>query len=405
MRIAMVSEHASPLAALGGPDAGGQNVYVAQLSRELARRGHHVTVYTRRDAPEPPDRVPFGPGVTVEHVPAGPPRAVPKDELPPHMPAFGAHLARRWSGRRPDVVHAHFWMSGTAALIGAREGGVPVVQTFHALGTVKRRHQGADDTSPPERIDVERRIGRECDRVLATCADEVFELAAMGVPPERTSVVPCGVDTEEFSPAASAGRADRRGPHRLLAIGRLVPRKGFDQAIAALAEIPGAELVVAGGPEPALLADDPEAARLRRLAGEHGVADRVRLLGAVPHERMPELIRGADLVLSTPRYEPFGIVPLEAMACGVPVVATGVGGHLDSVADRVTGRLVPPGDPGALARAVNELTGSPELLRRYGEAGRERVLARFSWERVADGAEQVYAQVVARHRVPTGAIR
>ncbi|MFH0241556.1 glycosyltransferase [Streptomyces sp. HK10] len=406
MRIAVVSEHASPLAALGGPDAGGQNVYVAQLSKELARRGHQVTVHTRRDSPEPPDRVPLAPGVTVEHVSAGPPRPVPKDDLLPHMTAFGDHLARRWEARRPDVAHAHFWMSGTAAMLGAKGRGVPVVQTFHALGTVKRRHQGADDTSPPERIEAERRIGRECARVLATCADEVFELAAMGVPPERTSVVPCGVDPLEFGPADPAGRGARRdGPHRLLAIGRLVPRKGFDQAIAALAQAPGAELLIAGGPEPALLETDPEAVRLRRLAGGLGVADRVRLLGAVPHERMPELIRGADLVLSTPRYEPFGIVPLEAMACGVPIVATGVGGHLDSVADRVTGRLVPPDDPGALARAVNELTGSPELLRRYGEAGRERVLARFSWERVADGAEQVYAQVVARHRVPTGAIR
>ncbi|MBN3929765.1 glycosyltransferase [Streptomyces verrucosisporus] len=406
MRIAMVSEHASPLAALGGPDSGGQNVYVAQLSKELARRGHQVTVHTRRDSPEPPDRVPLAPGVIVEHVPAGPPRPVPKDELLPHMTAFGDHLARRWEARRPDVAHAHFWMSGTAALLGAKGRGVPVVQTFHALGTVKRRHQGADDTSPPERIEVERRIGRECARVLATCADEVFELTAMGVPPERTSVVPCGVDTLEFGPAGLAVRGARRdGPHRLLAIGRLVPRKGFDQAIAALAQVPGAELLIAGGPEPALLETDPEAVRLRRLAGRLGVADRVRLLGAVPHERMPELIRGADLVLSTPRYEPFGIVPLEAMACGVPIVATGVGGHLDSVADRVTGRLVPPDDPGALARAVNELTGSPGLLRRYGEAGRGRVLARFSWERVADGAEQVYAQVVARHRVPTGATR
>ncbi|PJE99575.1 glycosyl transferase [Streptomyces carminius] len=412
MRIAMVSEHASPLAPLGGPDAGGQNVYVAQLSRELARRGHTVTVHTRRDSAEPPDRVELCPGVTVEHVPAGPPRAVPKDELLPHMSAFGAHLARRWAERPPDVAHAHFWMSGLAALDGARATGVPVIQTYHALGTVKRRHQGAADTSPPERIGAERRIGRECDRVLATCTDEVFELGAMGVPPERTSVVPCGVDTEEFGPAGDTAGAPPRGhggaarpAHRLLAIGRLVPRKGFDQAIAALADVPGAELLIAGGPEPALLDDDPEARRLRGLAEELGVAERVRLLGAVPHERMPALIRGADLVLSTPRYEPFGIVPLEAMACGVPVVATGVGGHLDSVADRVTGRLVPPGDPGALARAVNELTGSPELLRRYGAAGRKRALARFSWRRVADGAQQVYTQVASRHRVPTGATR
>lgn len=181
MRIAMVSEHASPLAVIGGVDAGGQNVYVARLTEELARRGHEVTVYTRRDDAALPDQVPLPGGGVVEHVPAGPPTVLPKDELFPYMPDFGAYLARAWRRERPDVVHAHFWMSGMACLLGAGPHGIPVVQTFHALGTVKRRHQGDADTSPPERIAVERQIGRTCDRVLATCTDEVHELAAMGV--------------------------------------------------------------------------------------------------------------------------------------------------------------------------------------------------------------------------------
>ncbi|MGD9483257.1 glycosyltransferase [Streptomyces sp. TRM70308] len=406
MRIAMVSEHASPLAVLGGPDAGGQNVYVAQVSRALAARGHTVTVYTRRDAADLPERVAFAPGVTVEHVLAGPPEPLPKDELYPCMPAFGARLARAWAAAPPDVAHAHFWMSGLAALAGARGLDVPVVQTYHALGTVKRRHQGAADTSPAERIDAERRIARECARVLATCSDEVDELGAMGVPPGRTSVVPCGVDTAEFSPEVRAATTVPRGqPYRLLAAGRLVPRKGFDLAVRALADVPGAELLVAGGPPESLLDADPEARRLRALARELGVADRVRLLGAVGHEHMPGLIRSADLMLATPVYEPFGIVPLEAMACGVPVVATGVGGQLDSVADRVTGRLVPPGDAAALARAVGGLLTSEQVRLAYGTAGRRRVEARFSWSRVADGTEQVYNQVTARHRVPTGVVR
>ncbi len=400
MRIAMVSEHASPLAALGGVDAGGQNVYVARLTEELARRGHDVTVYTRRDDPDLPDRVPLPGGAVVEHVPAGPPEVLPKDDLFAHMPAFGAHLARAWRHERPDVVHAHFWMSGMASLLGAGPHGIPVTQTFHALGTVKRRHQGSADTSPPERVGVERQIGRTCDRVLATCTDEVQELAAMGISPRRVSVVPCGVDAAHFHPGADPATAPAPGRarrHRLLACGRLVPRKGYDLAIRALSRIPNTELLLAGGPPPEHLDGEPEARRLRELADREGVGDRVHLLGAVDPGRMPALMRSADLVLCTPVYEPFGIVPLEAMACAVPVVATDVGGHRDSVADGRTGRLVAPGDPDAVAAAVRDLLGSDRVRRRYGTAGRARVLARFTWPRVADGVEQVYRRLTAGH--------
>ncbi|MFF8593389.1 glycosyltransferase [Streptomyces sp. NPDC015220] len=400
MRIAMVSEHASPLAALGGVDAGGQNVYVARLTEELARRGHDVTVYTRRDSAELPDRVPLPGGAVVEHVPAGPPEVISKDDMFEHMPAFGAYLARVWHRERPDVVHAHFWMSGMASLLGAGPHGVPVVQTFHALGTVKRRHQGREDTSPRERIGIERQIARTCDRVLATCTDEVHELAAMGVSPRQVSVVPCGVDATHFHPGADLATAPaRRQRHRLLSCGRLVRRKGYDRAIRALTRVPHTELLVAGGPPPGLLRTEPEARRLLGLAEAEGVADRVRLLGAVDPARMPALMRSADLVLCTPTYEPFGIVPLEAMACAVPVVATDVGGHRDSVADGRTGRLVPEGDPAALAAAVRDLLGSDRTRRRYGTAGRERVLARFTWRRVAHGAEQVYRRAAAGQAV------
>ncbi|WP_405557574.1 glycosyltransferase [Streptomyces sp. NBC_01171] len=390
--VAMVSEHASPLAALGGPDAGGQNVYVAQLAGVLARRGHHVTVYTRRDSPRLPDRVRTADGVEVVHVPAGPAAPVPKDELPPYMLEFGAWLGREWAERRPDVVHAHFWMSGTAALAGARELGVPVVQTYHALGTVKRRHQRAADTSPADRIVTETVVGRACDAIIATCADEVAELQAMGLPRDRMHVVPCGVDPEQFAPRP---RPAHSGKHRLLTVGRLVPRKGFDRTIRALAHIPDAELLIAGGPEPALLFAEPEAERLLALAGEYGVADRVTLLGGVGREDMPALMSDADLVLSLPRYEPFGIVPVEAMACGTPLVATAVGGQLDTVVDGRTGVLVPPGDgdEAAIGAVVRELLADPARLARYGAEGRRRVLERYTWDRVADGVSRVYGAV------------
>ncbi|MBT2422542.1 glycosyltransferase [Streptomyces sp. ISL-22] len=402
MRIAMVSEHASPLAPPGGPDAGGQNVYVARLTEELARRGHEVTVHTRRDSPDLPDRVPLTDGAVVEHVPAGPPEPLPKDELFPHMPVFATHLAHAWARQRPDAVHAHFWMSGMAAQVGARAHGIPVVQTFHALGTVKRRHQGLRDTSPYERVGVERHIGRTCGQVLATCTDEVYELADLGVPPWQVTVVPCGVDADRFHPGADTACAlPRTRRHRLLAVGRLVPRKGFDLAIRALPRIPDTELLIAGGPDHALLETDPEAERLLGLADRAGVGDRVHLLGAVDPADMPGLMRSADLVLCTPTYEPFGIVPLEAMACAVPVIATEVGGHRDTVADRLTGRLIPPRDPAAIASAARELLGTKQLRHHYGTAGRDRVLARYSWQRVADGAEQVYRRVTEGHRLPS----
>ncbi|MGW5433059.1 glycosyltransferase [Streptomyces sp. NPDC004059] len=392
-RIAMVSEHASPLAALGGPDAGGQNVYVAQVARQLARKGYRVTVYTRRDSAGLPDRVTLIDGVQVVHVPAGPPVPVPKDELLPHMVEFGTFLARQWSLSPPDVVHSHFWMSGLAALSGARGLGIPVVQTYHALGTVKKRYQGAADTSPPQRLAIEEAVGHECARIIATCSDEVAELKAMGLNEDRISVVPCGVDPDQFAPAARTRPAGAR--RRLLSVGRLVPRKGFDRAIRALADIPDAELIVAGGPEADLLGTDPEARRLCAVAGEYGVADRVTLLGGVGRARMPRLMAGADLVLSLPRYEPFGIVPLEAMACATPVVATAVGGHLDTVVDGTTGVLVPADDDYDLGAVVRGLLADPDRLARYGAAGRQRVLSHYTWDRVADGVAGVYGAVAS----------
>ncbi|PXY27326.1 glycosyltransferase [Prauserella muralis] len=392
MKIAMVSEHASPLAALGEVDAGGQNVHVAELSAGLARAGHDVTVYTRRDDREQPDEVRAPAGYRVVHVPAGPPRPVPKDELLPHMDALAKFLAREWAAAPPDLVHAHFWMSGVASVLAARAADVPVTQTFHALGVVKRRHQGAKDTSPPERIRLERLVGKDANRVIATCSDEVFELVRLGVPRERMSVVPCGVDLQRFTPAGPAAPRGRR--RRLVAVGRLVPRKGFDTAIQAMPGLPDAELVIAGGPQEGKLAEDEEAQRLLALADRLGVADRVRLPGQVARKDMPALLRSADAVLCTPWYEPFGIVPLEAMACGVPVVASAVGGLTDTVVDGVTGRLVPPKRPDALAEAVRGLLADEALREAYGIAGSDRARCRYSWDRVTADTYRIYERLV-----------
>jgi glycosyltransferase involved in cell wall biosynthesis len=285
-------------------DAGGQNVHVAELARAVARAGHEVEVWTRRDAPGLPASVPFAPGVTVRHMDAGPAEHVPKDQLVPHVPRMAQVLEDAWVADPPDVVHAHFWMSGLAAVAAARRPAVPVVQTFHALGAVKRRHQGEEDTSPRGRVSAELAVAGRAARVIATCSDEAFELARMGVPRSRVSVVPCGVDTEQFSaqgPTAVDGVPDRRpGVARLVSIGRLVRRKGVDELITAMRRLPKAELLVAGGPPPAHLDADPDVARLRAVAVSAGVADRVRFLGAVPRDSVPPLLRSADAVVCVP---------------------------------------------------------------------------------------------------------
>jgi glycosyltransferase involved in cell wall biosynthesis len=398
MRIAMVSEHADPTASPGGEDAGGQNVHVAALARALGTRDHAVVVYTRLDSPDAERVAHLAPGVEVHRLPAGPAAPLPKDELLPHMAEFGDALGREWARQPPHLVHAHFWMSGLASLQGRAGLRIPVAQTFHALGSVKARHQGARDTSPPGRIEAERRIGLACEQVIATCQDEVRELAQLGIPAEKVSVVPCGVDTAAFRPFGAV--APRNSRARLLTLGRLVQRKGIDTVIDALPRLPGAELVVAGGPERDRLAGDPEYRRLRDIARERGVSDRVIFTGAVPRMQVPALIRSADVVVCTPWYEPFGITPLEAMACGVPVVASTVGGLTDSVVHGTTGLLIPPRDPAALAAAAGTLLTDLEMRIAFGEAGTRRARRWYSWPRVAAQTESVYLRLGAG--VPPG---
>ncbi len=409
MKISMVSEHASPLAALGGVDAGGQNVHVAELSAALVRRGHQVTVFTRRDNARLPAVTRFGPGVELVHVDAGPASTVPKDELLPWMADLAHGIVRHWRNRPPDIVHGHFWMSGVASLEAAAQcerAGWPrplMAQTFHALGTVKRRHQGAADTSPPERAGLERWVGQTADMAIATCSDEVFELKAMGVPARAIAVAPCGVDTVLFTPHGA--QEVRRRSHRIATIGRLVPRKGVGTAVTALALLADmgfsdVELMIVGGAGgPGGISADPEAHRLMDLAAELGVAGQVILRGQLSREQIPALLRSVDAVVCTPWYEPFGIVPLEVMACGRPVVAAAVGGLKDSVVHGRTGLHVPPRDPEAVAHALAAILADPAMGQRLGDAGAERVNSRYTWDNVAGATEKIYARMVAaRHR-------
>ena len=407
--LTMISEHASPLAALGGADGGGQNVYVAEVARHLARRGWRVDVLTRRDGPDLPDAVDWRDGVRVHHVPAGPAEPVPKEALLPHMPAFARWTEAHCRRARPDLIHANFFLSGlVAAEVGAALD-VPFAVTFHALGRVRRAHQGGADRFPPERCAIEERVARRAALVIAECPQDREDLVALcGADPARIREVPCGVDPAEFAPVprdvARAVLGLPAEPFVALQLGRMVPRKGVDDALRAFARFrrgsdPDALLLVVGGagarPDPAA---DPELARLTEIARDEGVADAVRFTGARDRDVLRYLYHAADAFLTLPWYEPFGITPLEAMACARPVIGTAVGGIKHSVEDGRTGLLVPPRDPDAAARALSRLRADPGLAARMGAAGRARVLERFTWDAVADGLEAAFGEVLAARR-------
>jgi glycosyltransferase involved in cell wall biosynthesis len=379
MKIAMVSEYTN------------QRRYVIELATALYRGGHEVTFYTRRDRRDQPPEDRADGGYRVIRLPAGPYRPVSRQELMPYLGQFAAALAATWRREVPDVVHAHYWMSGLAALLAANELSLPVVQTYHALAAVERRQKGAADAELFQRIQMERLVGRRASWVVAICSDEVAELAMLGVPRSKTSVVPGGVDCERFTPEDL--HPHRAGPFRLLSVGPLVPHSGFGDVITAVARVPSAELVIAGGPEAGRLGDDEEAKRLWQLSRRLGVTDRVRLVGRLPASDRLRVLRWADAVVCAPWYEPLGLAALEAMATGVPVVATEVGCLRDAVVHRVTGEHVPVRRPAALAATLYRLSTDQVTLEEYAVAGRDRATARFAWERIAADAHRVYEQV------------
>jgi glycosyltransferase involved in cell wall biosynthesis len=359
--------------------AADRRAHVRALSSALVAAGHDVTVWTRRDRPDQPAARRTDSGATVRHVDMGPPRSRSGDELVPHLPALADALRAAWTADPPAVVHAHHWTSGLATVAAAGHLDVPVVQTFHDLGR--------DRAGPSGRDRAERHLAHAADHIVAICTAEVDALLGMGANRDRVSVVPHGVDTGVFT---VSGPAHPRGARpRLVALGGLARHKGVDEAVAALVGLPEAELVVAGG----TAADDPDIARLRALAAARGVGDRVRFIGPVPHREAPALLRSADVVVCLPWYEQFGVVALEAMACGRPVVASAVGALLDTVVDGVTGMLVPARKPRDTAVALRKVLASPARRQGMGIAGRDRTEMRYTWPRVARTTAEIYQAV------------
>lgn len=410
-RVALISDHASPLAAPGGIDCGGQNVYVAHLGRELARAGIAVDIFTRRDAPDQRPLLHWRDGIRIVHVPAGPPRHVPKEVMLPFMDPF-ARFAVRFARRQAlpyDIVHANFFMSGMVALHLKRTLGLPFVVTFHALGQVRRLAQGGADVFPAARVHIESELMREADRIIAECPQDRHDMQKLyGAATERIAVAPCGFAPEELWPVPMDEARRRLGIDQsrfvILQLGRMVPRKGVDTVIQGVAMLRArygidAELVVVGGDANGSQGrDGVELARLYNVATELGIGAHVRFTGQQARDELRHYYGAANVFASMPWYEPFGITPVEAMACARPVIGADVGGIKSTVLDGVTGFLVPARDPESLAERLARLQRQPELAQSMGEAGRQRACEHFTWQRVARQVMTIYREVIDQSR-------
>jgi len=405
-RIGLISVHTCPLAALGGKETGGMNVYVREVARHLGRLGLAVDVFTRSQTPGVPEVVPLGPGARVVHIEAGPQRPMPTVEIVAELAAFidGVEAFQRRTPGGYALLHGHYWLSGLVAVeLARRWGRTPVVQMFHTLGVVKNAL--ADDPGewvPQARLDAEATVAGRADRIVAATSLERAELAwYCGAADDRVRTIPCGVDVDLFSPGSSAAARARLGLDAewvLLFVGRPAPVKGLEVLLQALARLKAdglaradVRLVIVGGDRDE--GRDDERTRLRALADTLGVGAWVDFQGPKLQSALPDYYRAADLCLVPSHHETFGMAALEAMACGATVVASRVGGLATTIQSGITGVLVPPRDDVALAAAIASLLADAPRRRSLGRHA-TRWAQGYAWPSVARALVEVYDELV-----------
>jgi len=411
-RVAVVSVHTCPLDQPGIGDSGGMNVYVRSVARRLAEMGVAVDIFTRAAGPEQ-HVVDVDPGVRVVHLEAGPDAPVDKEDLPKYVPEFVTSMMRfeaaeaEAAGRSTpiyDVVHSHYWLSGSIGRYARERWKVPLVQSFHTLGLVKNKTLADGESAEPSvRIAGERKVVQSADCVLAPTIGEASDLVNLyGADPASVRVVAPGVDTDLYTPgdrAAEKAALGLDGRIVVLFVGRLQPLKQPDVALRAVAEL-GARnpqiadrlsLVVVGGPSGR---GGVQPADLAKLAAELGISHVLRIEGTVPHDALPRYYRAADVVLIPSRSESFGLVAIEASACGAPVVASDVGGLRVAIRDDVTGILVPSFAPAAYADGIGRVIGDPRVADAMGSAG-AHFARRFDWRRASIDLLAIYEELSA----------
>lgn len=404
--IALISEHASPLASLGGVDSGGQNVYVGELARNLSTRGYQVDVFTRWDNEALPPVVTWIPGVRIVHMEAGPVATVEKEYLFDYMPDFTRKMVEfiQSEGIEYELIHANFWMSAMVASDIKKMLQIPFVVTFHALGYIRKIYQGESDKFPSERIEIEKQVVRDADHIIAECPQDKDDLMMYyQALQEKITIIPCGFNPHEFYPLDRllARMVLKLDPKEfiVLQLGRMVPRKGIDNVIKAVGKlkrtVTSVRLLVVGGET-----DDidphknPEILRLQKIAREAGVADQVTFSGRKQRETLKYYYAASDVFVTTPWYEPFGITPLESMACGTPVIGANVGGIKYTVEHGECGFLVPPNDPDALAVRIFELLHDSSMRDAMRSNAIRRVNTLFTWSKVTDMMTALYERVL-----------
>lgn len=403
--IAFISEHASPLATLGGVDSGGQNVYVAELCKELAHKGYCIDVYTRCEDDTTAQVINWLPNVRVVHIKAGPAKVMPKEDILDFMDEFAQNmLSFIKSGQlQYELVHANFFMSGLVASKIKKVLRTPYVITFHALGLVRQLHQKEMDKFPAQRTDIEKFLVQDADGLIAECPQDKDDLIEYyNAPGEKITIIPCGFSHHEFKPVPKQeARRKANLPLKefiVLQLGRMVPRKGVDNVIKAAGRlrntISNFKLVIVGGDDdmPHVM-QTPEITRLVDIAKKENVTANIMFTGRKNRQELKYYYSAADVFITTPWYEPFGITPLEAMACGTPVIGANVGGIKYSVADGKTGFLVPPNEPEALADRIGCLYNNSALKAIMSKNALVRVNKHFTWQCVAGAVVNLYEKL------------
>ncbi|MGB3714904.1 MAG: glycosyltransferase [Candidatus Promineifilaceae bacterium] len=409
-RVAMLSVHTCPLATLGGKKTGGMNVYVRDYSRELARTGIKVDVFTRsEDDCQPMVCHDLGNGARVIHIAAGPEKPVPVPSITGYLNEFASGLIdfARAENLRFDLIHSHYWLSGLVAeMVKPNWGNVPIIQMFHTLGHMKNRIAQSDaERAPKNRLEGERRVLSTADRIIAATQAEYAQLHWLyAADMNKVKVIPPGVDLNRFSPIdkadAKAQVGIKPGHRNILFAGRIEPLKGIDTLLCAMSliqkhspeAIENVSVAIVGG-DP--WSDDPsdEMARLQDMRNKLGVTDIVTFLGAKDQDDLPNYYAAAEMVVMPSHYESFGLVALEAMAMGIPVIASEVGGLAFLVRDGENGFLVPSRDPEALAERIYTLLMDDECRQRLGANALEHAQG-YAWPNIVDRIQVVYEDLL-----------
>lgn len=405
-KIAFISDHASPLATLGGKDSGGQNVYVAEVAQQLALMGYQVDIYTRLENTSQQQLVHWKPNVRVIHIKAGPETVVPKEELYDYMDEFTKNMIAFMQSNdlSYQLVHAHFWLSGMVAMEIKRQLHIPFVITFHALGAVRRLHQGCSDKFPKIREKIEKEIIWQAERVIAECPNDLKDLIQhYQAPQDKIEIIPCGYNPADFYPldrTEAKERLDLDPTYTyILQLGRMVKRKGIDNVIEAFSHaqhvIPELRLLVVGGNFDSS-DDKSEFQRLGKLCEALHIQDKVIFTGQKERDLLKYYYAASELFITTPWYEPFGITPLESMACGTPVIGADVGGISFTVRNGETGALVPPQKPQQLSSVIIDLIKNEKKRTKFSVNALRHVRS-FTWKAISESIAQLY-----EHCMPQG---